>query len=195
MQIVAAEDYTVAKAGEFWWEVSAMNVSIAKMAAVLLTACLLAGCDTQYATRLRLTQQSAEITSETADLLASVQDRASAGAAAPKLEALRQRMAQLDDQFSAMDTEDEIYLGEENETILAEHGKWIAAQTRLMQEQQRIGANQEVREALGQTWIDLTGGMYDPGGPLAAGGEMDLGATRQVRPGVIPGGAPSTPRN
>ena len=104
------------------------------MAAIVIGAALLLGCDSQYATRLRLTQQSAQVTSETADLLASVQDKVSAEAAAPKLQLLRQRMAQLDDQFSAMDAEDEIYLGEENETILAEHGKWIAAQTRFMQE-------------------------------------------------------------
>jgi hypothetical protein len=155
---------------------------------MVLTASLLltVGCDNQYATRLQLTRESAQVTRAAVELLASVTDKASAESAAPKLEQLVARMADLDRQMAAFDETDEVYLGEENETILAEHAEWIAAQTRLMQEQQRIGANPELRAGLGTAWQDLTGGMYDPGGVMAAGGAMDLGTTRQLPGGESP---------
>jgi hypothetical protein len=151
-----------------------MNAPFLKVAALFIGAAALAGCNSQHATRQRLTQQIAQVTSEAADLLASVQDKASAAAAAPKLQELMVRLTDLGEQFEALEMEDEVYLGDENEVILAEHAKYIAAHVRLMQEQQRIGANQELREGLGKTWQDLTGGMYDPGGVLGAGGQMDL---------------------
>jgi hypothetical protein len=147
---------------------------------------LLCGCDSQYAARQRLTRDNTQVVSEAADVLAGVQDKASAEATAPKLRDIQQRMARLAAQLEALDTEDEIYQSEEKETILAEHSKWMAAQTRLMQEQQRIGAHPELREALGPVWQELTGGMFDPGGVMAAGGETDLGTARQLLPACMP---------
>ena len=153
------------------------------MAIITVSAVLLVGCNSQYATRQRLTKQIAEVVNEVADLLATVQDKASAAAAAPKLQELAARMSKLGEQFEALDMEDEMYLGEENETVIAERGKYIAAHVRLMQEQQRIGANQELREGLGKAWRDLSGGMYERGGPLGVGGQMDLETTRQLGQG------------
>jgi len=136
------------------------------------------GCNSQYSTRLSFTRQMTALTKETADLLATVQDKPSAEAAAPKLKVLVERMSKLGDEFEAMDTEDEIYLGQQDQTILEESGKWFAEQARLMQEQQRIGQNAEARDALGEVWRQMTGGAYDPGGPFAPGGESDLGQAR-----------------
>jgi hypothetical protein len=153
-----------------------MNALFLRMAAVVGAAALL-GCNSQFATRQQLTQQMAQATSEAADLLATVQDKASAAAAAPKLRELMVRMTSLGEQFEALEMEDEIYLGQENEAILTEHAKYIAAHVKLMQEQQRIGANQELREGLGDVWQELTAGMYDPGGPLGPGGQFGPGGT------------------
>jgi hypothetical protein len=137
----------------------------------LLSCCflglsLLAGCDNHYATRMALTKRATAATKETADLLATVRDQASAAAAAPKLKDLTARMRTIDEEFEALDTEDELYLGAEN-VVLAEHGNWLVEHTRLMQEEARIGQNAELRTALGDAWTGLTGGMFDPGGPLS----------------------------
>jgi hypothetical protein len=144
---------------------------------------LLAGCNGQNATRLKLTQQMTQVTKETADLLATVTDKASATTAAPQMRLLTKRLLDLSERFDAFATEDDSFLSDGDQTLLAEHSKWIGEHVRLMQELQRIGANPEASEPLGEAWRELTGGMYDLGGPLAAGGQMDLGTTRQLGPG------------
>lgn len=48
-----------------------------------------------------------------------------------------------------------------------------------MQEQYRIGQIPLARAALGDVWVRLTGGAFDPGGLLASGGVADLGGNAQ----------------
>jgi hypothetical protein len=153
---------------------SACKVSLWQQLTVGL-ALLSTACNSQYATRMSLTRQMTEATKETADLLATVKDKQSAEAAAPNLKPLVERIQSLGDRFEAMDTEDEIYVGRQDQRVLEESGKMFAEHARLMQEQYRIGQIPEARKALGEAWARLTGGAFDPGGLMAPGGEMDLG--------------------
>lgn len=143
-----------------------------------------AGCTSQYAARQWLTREAASVTKETADLLATVKDRASAQAAAPRLQRLTDRMVRITDQFEALDTENEIYVGEDEERVLEEHGQWLAQQMRLMQEELRVGQIPEAREALGESWLRLTGGAFDPGGILAS--EISPGQLAPSQPPRLP---------
>jgi hypothetical protein len=158
-----------------------------RIAPLLFAVCLLAGCNSQYATRMRLTRQIADLTKETADLLSTIKDKPSAAAAAPKLDSLCDRMATLTEQFGAIDTEDEIYVGQEQAIVVEEHAQWIAEHSRLMLQQHRISQIPEAKAALGGAWTKLTGGMYDAGGPFGPGGAMDLGEALKTG-GISPEG-------
>ena len=107
-----------------------------------------------------------------ADLLSTVKDKSSAEAARPKIQSLIEQVDAWTEDIDAM--EESVGFGDE--AILKAHGEWIGEHTRLMKEQYRIGQIPEAREELGETWQQLTGGMYDPGGVFAPGGKMDMGA-------------------
>jgi hypothetical protein len=74
-------------------------------------------------------------------------------------------MKQLGGQLEADETENDLTFSEEPE--LSAVASYSAAQARFIQEQRRIGANQELREGLGPVWQEMTEGIYDPGGVMA----------------------------
>ncbi|MCE9529099.1 MAG: hypothetical protein K8R36_23885 [Planctomycetales bacterium] len=117
------------------------------------------------------------VSKETADLLATVKDRATAEGAAPKLKTLLKRADKLTEQLDAMDSEDGSY--GTDEVLLKELASWIAEHGRMMQEEQRISQIPEACSGLGETWQMLTGGAYDKGGVFAPGGVMDLQRGKQ----------------
>jgi hypothetical protein len=138
-------------------------------AGILATA--IAGCGGEAAARKRLTTKLAGAIKEMADLLSTVKDKPSAEAARPKIQAL---LEQVDDWTEQIDSMEES-VGVGDEEILESQGNWIGEHTRLMQEQYRVGQIPAAREGLGDTWEQLTGGMYDPGGVFGPGGTMDMG--------------------
>ena len=143
-----------------------------RFVAVLLCP-FVVGCGGSFAARQGLVKQLMAATKETADLLATVKDKPTAEAAAPKLLALVQRVEELGERLDELDAEAEDF-GADPE-FAEEVVPWIAEHSRLMQEQLRIGKIPEAREGLGEGWKRLTGGAYDPGGVFAPGGAMDLG--------------------
>ena len=84
-------------------------------------------------------------------------------------------MNNLGEEFDRLDSENESYLGEQEAKVLRRHEHLLLEHTRLMKEEYRIGAIPEARRALGDVWLQLTGGVFDPGGLMAPGGSMDLG--------------------
>lgn len=136
-----------------------------------ILAAVLAGCGGEAAARKRLTTQLAAATKEMADLLATVKDRPSAEAARPKIQTLIEQVDDWTEQIDAM--EESVGVGDE--AVLESQGNWIGEHTRMMQEQYRVGQIPAAREGLGETWQQLTGGMYDPGGVFGPGGQMDMG--------------------
>ena len=151
-----------------------MTASWVPAAVVLMGVLLLGGCNTRPS-RLAAMQQLAQATSNAADLLATVKDKASAAAAAPKMQELLAKMVQLDSQLEAAEMEDDLAFEEEPE--LSALASYIAAQSRFIQEQRRIGAIQELREGLGPVWQEMTAGIYDPGGAMALDGGMEPART------------------
>lgn len=137
----------------------------------------LVGCGNSVAARRSLTRQLMNVSKETADLLATVKDKATAEEAAPKLKTLLERADKLTEQLDEMDSEDGSYGTDEE--LLKEMGSWIGEHTRMMQEEQRISQIPEACAGLGQTWQMLTGGAYDKGGVFAPGGVMDLQRGKQ----------------
>lgn len=127
-------------------------------------------------------KQMIAATKETADLLATVKDKPTAQAAAPKLLALVEKVEKLGERLDELDAEAEDF-GPDPE-VAEEVVPWIAEHSRLIQEQLRISRIPEAREGLGEGWDRLTGGAYDPGGVFAPGGAMDLG--QGAKPGVMP---------
>jgi hypothetical protein len=140
------------------------------LAAALIALAAL-GCDNDVAARRTLTKKLAGATKEMADLLAAVKDKPTAEAARTKIQTLIEQVDTWTEQIDNM--EESVGFGDE--AILKAHGEWTSETTRLMKEQYRIGQIPEAREGLGDTWQQLTGGMYDPGGIFAPGGKMDMG--------------------
>lgn len=162
-----------------------------------LMSLLFAGCSSHYSTRVTLTRQITAATKEAADLLATVKDEPTAQAAAPKLRAVCDRMEKLTEQFDAFDTENEIYMGEQEQKVLEEHARWIAEEIRRMQEQARISRIPEARAGLGDVWMQLTGGAFAPGGPMDLGAAPSAGAAppgSSVPPALpVPQALPANP--
>lgn len=137
----------------------------------LLPCAFFLGCGNSLAARRSLTKQLMASTKEMANLLATVKDKPSAQAAAPKMLTLIERVDKLNDRLDAMDTEDGS--GGTDEELVKELAGWVAEQTRLMQEEQRISQIPEASAGLGEAWQQLTGGAYEPGGVFAPGGAMN----------------------
>src|SRR5687767_846022 len=125
----------------------------------LLLSALLVGCGSSSAAWRAVAKQIMTATKEMADLLATVKDKPTAQAAAPKLLALLERVEKLSERLDDLDAESED-MGADPE-IVNEVGPWIAEQTRLMEEQRRISQIPEAREGLGEAWQRLTGGAYE----------------------------------
>ena len=138
---------------------------------LLLLCASVIGCGNSSAAQRTVTKQLMSATKEMADLLATVKDKPSAQAVAPKLLTLIDRVDKLNERLEEMETEDSYYHDTE---LLQEVGSWIAEHTRLMEEEHRISQIPQAREGLGEAWQQLTGGAYDPGGIFAPGGKMDL---------------------
>jgi len=141
-----------------------------RLCATALLIGLAAGCGGEVAARRSLTQKLAGATKEMGDLLETVKDKPSAEAARAKIQSLMDKVDDWTEQVDAMEES----VGYGDEALLKAHGEWIGEHTRLMKEQYRIGQIPEAREGLGETWQQLTGGMYDPGGVFAPGGQMDM---------------------
>src|SRR5687767_12185175 len=104
--------------------VRAMNASWMPTAAVLMGVLFQGGCNTQPS-RLAAIQQLAQANSDAADLLATVKDKASATAAAQKMQELSARMKQLGGQLEAEEAADDLAFSEEPE--LSAHAIYTAA--------------------------------------------------------------------
>jgi predicted DNA-binding protein len=160
---------------------------------LLLGTALLAGftgCESEAASRRRLTAKLATATKEMADVLAEIKDKPTATAARPKIQKLIEQVEDWTEQIDAQETS----VGIGDEVTLESHGRWIGEHTRMMKEQYRIGQIPAAREGLGDTWKKLTGGAYDPGGVFGPGGKMDMGAMANpaIPPDAQPGNAPPT---
>jgi hypothetical protein len=140
------------------------------------------GCSSDVAVRRSVTRQLGAATKEMADLLETVKDKPTAEAARPKVQALVKRVDRLTEELDSM--EESVGVGDEK--LLAEMGDWIAENTRMMREQYRIAQLPEARAGLGDTWMQLTGGAYDPGGVFGPGGKMDMGPI--MNPAMNPAG-------
>ena len=148
---------------------------------LLCSFCLLAvlsqpGCESAVATRKRLVGEATKTTTAITDVLVTVKDEATAKAAAPKLEPLVDRLERTSAQLDEVDLalENEFHMASEKE--LEKFGQWMAEHSRLMQEELRVAQIPGATAALGEPWQRLTGGIFDPGGPMAPGGVMGMGA-------------------
>ena len=130
-----------------------------------------AGCGSAAANRERLAVQMTAVTKEAGDLLATVKDEATAKAAAPKLKAICNRMEKLTERLDEADPNTNFDSPSSKE--LEKYGQWMAEHSRLMQEELRVAQIPGATAALGEPWQRLTGGIFDPGGPMAPGGVMD----------------------
>jgi hypothetical protein len=147
-------------------------------ASLLVVSALAAGVGCGRSDRLDLMRQAASTTKETADLLATVHDQATAEAARPQLKVLAQRLHSVSEALERYQDRDDEFPSRAEEKIGA---AWIAQQSRLMQQEYRVGQIPAARTALGEPWQQLTGGTFDPGGMFAPGGEMDLQAPHPAR--------------
>src|SRR5262245_41362984 len=125
---------------------------------------LLAGCPLQQAQNTRLLKAWAAKCKETADLLATVKDAASAKAAGPKIIKLMKEMEKLNEQLdTSYDPEDVGLI--EAPGVTKHVGEGIAEMQRLMEESMRIGKDPELRAALGEAWNHLpAAAMLDAAG-------------------------------
>jgi DNA anti-recombination protein RmuC len=112
---------------------------------LLLSMCLLGGCGRDHED---VAEDTVETLEEMAEVLATVKDKESALAAKPKLEKLSERMDELQAEAAEMDEIDP-----EKEKALQEKydERMTKAMGKLMGEMFRIGMNQELNNALGDT--------------------------------------------
>lgn len=90
-------------------------------------------------------------TKEAADTLATVIDRKTAVAAAPKLKQIAERLRAIDDEWAAIEAADDDDV-EGPDSELPEAPQWIGEYARLRQEELRIAQIPEARDAIADIW-------------------------------------------
>ena len=111
----------------------------------------LPACGRRQAQNLRLHKQWNVKCKEAADLLASINDVASARAAEPKLKVVLQELAKVDEQLQTWYDSENVD-GSDRPAMTKEVAAGIGEMQRLNQETLRISKDPELRAALGETW-------------------------------------------
>jgi hypothetical protein len=117
----------------------------------LLGAVSAIGCENNHAQTNRLFQQWNAKIKEAADLLETVQDVASAKAAAPQLTSVMQDLHQINEKLEISYDPEGVDFGD-SLRVTQGVGEAIAQMQRLDMEGLRVGKDPELRAALGEAW-------------------------------------------